>query len=100
MMSISSLGNYINPATYGTQQATSATTAASSAINPAATSSAATADWVTLSPDAQAVAKLNSAGITVESVRLADNPNLLNFAQLAEAVSHVSDVDRHLTSRQ
>ena len=83
-MSISSLGNYINPAMYGTQQATSAATPASTGTNPAATSSSATADWVTLSPDAQAVAKLNSAGITVESVSLADNPNLLNLAGLAK----------------
>jgi hypothetical protein len=82
-MSISSIGSNINSITYGTQPATSAATTASTATNSAATSAGGTADWVTLSPDAQAIAKLNSAGITVECVSLTADPGLLNLSGLA-----------------
>jgi hypothetical protein len=84
-MSISSLGSYVNPAIYGASPATSTPAAAPTAVGSAGSaSSSPSSDWLTLSPDAQAVAGLNAAGVTVESVSLADDPNLMNFANLAK----------------
>jgi hypothetical protein len=87
-MSISSLGSYVNAATYGASPATSTSAAAPAAAASAGnTSSSPSADWLTLSPDAQAVAGLNSAGITVECVSLADDPSLMNLADLAKGAA-------------
>jgi hypothetical protein len=87
MMSISSLGSAFNQSIYGTQRAPSASAAASTGAASGAPASNQSSSTVTLSPDAQAIAKLNSEGITVELVSAADVPNLMNPAGYAKQVA-------------
>lgn len=86
-MSISSIGGYVNPAIFGTQQTSSTSTATSTAAASTAPTSGGSSDWVTLSPDAQAVAGLNAAGVTVECVPLSDVPNLASGQSSATTTS-------------
>ncbi len=84
-MSISSIGGYVNPAMFGTQQTSSASATSTAAV--ASTPASSGSDWLTLSPDAQAVASLNAAGVTVECVPLSDVPNLASGQSSAATTS-------------
>jgi len=87
MMSISSIGSSANQSIYGTQRAPSASAAASTGAASGAPASNESSSTVTLSPDAQAFAKFNSEGITVELVSAAGVPNLMNPAGYAQQVA-------------
>ncbi len=82
-MSISSIGSSVSQSIYGTQRAPSASTGAA----PGAPASNESSSTVTLSPEAQAIAKLNSEGITVELVSAADVPNLADPAGYAQQLA-------------
>ena len=86
-MSISSIGSSANQSIYGPQRAPSASAAASTGAASGAPASNESSSTVTLSPDAQAFAKFNSEGITVELVSAAGVPNLMNPAGYAQQVA-------------
>jgi hypothetical protein len=86
-MSISSIGSSAIQSIYRTQRAPSAPAAASTDAAAGAPASNESSSTVTLSPDAQAIAKLNSLGVTVELVSAADVPNLMNPAEYAQQMA-------------